>query len=109
LICAVETFESRNNWRPALRALAKWLRVWHVLVGMKMLGFSDDVLGKLTDITHERVTRELAMLDFTKAKFPFAGQLRAGQFGHGAFQEHNCLDRLRCGLKFLALSCEIMS
>ena len=49
------------------------------------------------------------MLDFTKTKFPFAGQLRAGQFRHRTFEKHDGLDRFRGGLQFLALSGQIMS
>ena len=43
-----------------------------------MFGFSDDVVRKLANVAHERVTRELPMFDFVQAKFPFAGQFRTG-------------------------------
>src|SRR5262249_31988377 len=73
LICAGETFESLDDRRAALRAPAKRFGVGHVLVRMKMLGFAHDILRQLADVAHERVTRELAMLDLAQAKFPFAG------------------------------------
>src|SRR6476620_7547737 len=73
LICAGETLESLDNRRAALRALPKRLRVRHVLVRMKMLGFPHDILRQITDVAHERVARELPMFNFTQTKFPFAG------------------------------------
>ena len=49
------------------------------------------------------------MLDFAQAKFPFACQLRARQFRHRAFQEHDRLDGLSRRLKLLPLPGQIMS
>jgi hypothetical protein len=54
----------------ALRALAKWLSVWHVLVGMKMLGFAHDILRQIADVAHERVTRELCDARFRAGEIP---------------------------------------
>ena len=68
---------------------------------MKMLGFANDILRQIADVAHERVARELAMLDFAQAKFPFAGELRAGQFRHRTFEKRDRLNGLRGGLKFL--------
>src|SRR5439155_16581169 len=73
-----EALESLGDGRTAFGALAERLGVGHVLVGMKMFGLSDDIIRELADVAHERVPRELAMLDFAQAKFPFAGQFRAG-------------------------------
>ena len=109
LICAGEAFESLDDRRAALRASAKRLGVGHVLVRVKMLGFANDTLRQIADVAHERVAGELAMLDFAQAKFPLAGQLRAGQFGHRVFEKCDRLNGLRCRLQFLALSRQIMS
>src|SRR5580765_5253654 len=77
-ICAGEALEAFDHGRTALWALAERLGVGHVLVGMKMFGFADDIVRELADIAHERVARKLPVLDFAEAKFPFASQLRAG-------------------------------
>src|SRR6476646_6109517 len=87
LICAGETLESLDDRRTALRTPAKGLSVRHVLVRMKMLRFAHDILRQIADVAHERVAGELAMLDFAQAKFPFAGEFRAGQFRHRAFEK----------------------
>src|SRR5881396_3929129 len=63
IICAGKTFESLDDRRAALRALTKRLGVRHVLVGMKMLGFSDDIFSQFADVVHEGVARKLAVLD----------------------------------------------
>src|SRR5262249_37777405 len=63
LVRAGEALESFDDWRAALGALAERLGVGHVLVGMKMFGFADDFFCELADIAHERVARQLAMLD----------------------------------------------
>ena len=109
LICAGETLESLDDRRTAFRALAKRLSIRHVLVRMKMLGFVHDILRQIADVAHERVTRELAMLDFAQTKFPFAGELRAGQFRHCAFEKCDRLNGLCGGLKFLSVPGQIMS
>src|SRR5215471_8055450 len=102
LICTGETLESLNDRRTALWAPAKRLSVRHVLVRMKMFGLSYDILCQIADVAHERVARELAVLDFAQPKFPFAGEFRAGQFRYRAFKECDRLNGLRGGLEFLA-------
>ena len=109
LICAGETLESLDDRRTAFRALTKRLSIRHVLVRMKMLGFVHDILRQIADVAHERVTRELAMLDFAQTKFPFAGEFRAGQFRHCAFEKCDRLNGLCGGLKFLSVPGQIMS
>ena len=104
LICAGETFESLDNRRTALRTLTERLAIGHVFVGMKMFRFTNDVLCEVADIAHERVARELAMLDFAQTKFPFTGQFRARQFRHRALQKRDGLDCFRGWLQFLAVS-----
>ena len=103
LIRAGEALESLDDRRTALRAPAKGLSVRHVLVRMKMLGFPHDILRQIADVSHERVARELAMLDFAQAKFPFAGEFRAGQFRHRVFKKCDRLDRLSGGLELLSV------
>ena len=75
---------------------------------MKMLGFADDIIRKVANVTHEVVAREPAMLNFPKAKFPFASQFGTGQFGHRIFQKCDSLDGFRSRLQFLALARQIM-
>src|SRR5215470_7270319 len=108
-ICAGETLESLDDRRTALWAPAKRLSVRHVLVRVKMFGFSYDILREIADVAHERITRELAVFDLAQAEFPFAGEFRAGQFRHRAFEKCDCLDRFGCGLKLLSVPSEIMS
>ena len=108
LICAGETLESLDDRRTALRASAKRFGVGHVLVGMKMLGFTDDVFRQLPDVAHEGIARELAMFNFAQAEFPFAGQFRAGQFRHRVLKQHDRLNCLCGGLQLLTLSGQIM-
>src|SRR5215831_9439412 len=60
-ICAGETFESLDDRRTTLWAPAKRLSVRHVLVRVKMLGFSHDILRQIADVAHERIARELAV------------------------------------------------
>src|SRR5216117_2435615 len=79
-ICARETFESLDDGRTALGTLAERFAVGHVLVRVKMFRFANDVLRQLPDVAHERVARQLAMLDFAQAKLPFACQFRAREF-----------------------------
>ncbi len=43
-----------------------------------MFGFPDDIVSKLANVAHERVTGELAMFDLAQTKFPFAGQFGTG-------------------------------
>ena len=78
LIRAGEALESLDDRRTALRALAKGPSVRHVLVRMKMLGFPHNILRQIADVAHERVAREFAMFNLAQAKFPFAGEFRAG-------------------------------
>src|SRR5690348_39835 len=89
LIRACEALESFDNRRTAARAPAERLRVRHVFVRMKMLCFTYNVLGQITDLSHERFTHKLAVLNLTKAKFPFAGELWTRQFWHCTFQKRS--------------------
>src|SRR4029079_2976748 len=102
-ICAGETFESLDDWRTALRALAERLSVRHVFVRMKMLGLANDILRQITNVGHERVSREFPMFNLAQAQFPLASEFRAGQFRHRAFEKSNRLNGLCGGLKFFSL------
>src|SRR5512133_2767382 len=101
LIRAGETLESLDDRRAALRAPAKGPSVRHVLVTMKMLCFPHDILRQIADVAHERVARELPMFNLAQAKFPFAGEFRAGQFRHRALEKCDRLNGLCGRLKFL--------
>ena len=107
-ICAAETLEPIDDGRTALGAHAERLAVRHVFIWMKMLRLSDDLPCEIANVVHERVACKLAMLDFAQAKFPFAGELGAGQLRHSIFQKSDRLDRLRRGLQFLAVSHQVM-
>src|SRR5262249_5204133 len=85
LICACKTFESFDNRGATLWTRSEWLAVGHVIIGMKMLCLADDFFSEMANIPHECVAGKFAMLDFTQAKFPFTGELRACQLGHRVF------------------------
>src|SRR5215467_8128843 len=108
LVCACKTLESFDNRGAALWAGSKWLAVGHVIIRMKMLCFADDFFSEMANISHECVSGKFAMLDLTQAKFPFASELRACQFGHRVFQKRDRLDRLRSWLQFLSLSGQVV-
>src|SRR5258708_23562716 len=109
LIRAGETLESLDDRRTALRAPAKGLSVRHVLVRMKMLGFPHDVPRQIADVAHERVARELPMFNLSQAKFPFAGEFRAGYFRHRVLEKCDRLDRLAGWSALLSVPNQIMS
>ena len=73
-----------------------------------MLRLSDDLPCEIANVVHERVACKLAMLDFAQAKFPFAGELGAGQLRHSIFQKGDGLDGLRRRLQLLTLSHQVM-